>query len=127
MMMRLLYILLFACLSLALDKSAGQIISSAEQMTSEVSATDQVEQLICCRECNSDMLRTMRTAAPTIAQNATSTTQQVRHRSDEQLKYYAAAIPSRRAGHVTRIFEFDTVRSTLRVAYYLHALCRLRI
>ncbi len=126
MMLRLIYILLFASLSLALDKSADEVVS-ADMTRVEVSAPSQAEQLWCCRECNSDMLRTMRTAAPSIAQNATSATQQVRHRSDEQLKYYAAAIPSRRAGHVTRIFEFDHFRSTLRVAYYLHALCRLRI
>lgn len=126
MMLRLLYILLFVVLSLAVDKSAGDV-ASADVGRVEVSAPSHAEQLWCCRECNSDMLRTMRTAAPTIAQNAASTSQQVRHRSDEQLKYYAAAIPSRRVGHVTRIFEFDTVRSTLRVAYYLYALCRLRI
>lgn len=126
MMLRLIYILLFAFLSLALDKSAEEVMS-ADMASVELSAQDNAEQLWCCRECNSDMLRTMRTATPTIAQNGTSTIQQVRHRLDEQLKFYAAAIPSRRAGHVTRIFEFDTVCSTLRVAYYLHALCRLRI
>lgn len=126
MMLRLFSILLFVVLSLAWDKSAGDVASDGVGRV-EVSAPSHAEQLWCCRECNSDMLRTMRTAVPTIAQNSTSAIQQVRHRSAEQLKFYAAAIPSRRAGHVTRIFEFDHFRSTLRVAYYLHALCRLRI
>lgn len=31
------------------------------------------------------------------------------------------------AGHVTRIFDFNLHRSSLRVGYYLYALCRLRI
>lgn len=42
-------------------------------------------------------------------------------------KIMASAISDRRAGHVTRIFEFNHFRSSLRVAYYLYALCRLRI
>ncbi|MBR3775689.1 MAG: hypothetical protein IKL12_06235, partial [Alistipes sp.] len=77
MMLRLLYILLFVVLSLAVDKSVEDV-ASADVGRVEVSAPSHAEQLWCCRECNSDMLRTMRTAAPTIAQNATSTSQQVR-------------------------------------------------
>lgn len=42
-------------------------------------------------------------------------------------KILSAAIHSRRAGHLTEIFEYNHFRSSLRVVYYLHTLCRLRI
>lgn len=99
----------------------------ASKAAMEVSASDFAVQLHCCREYNSDMLRTSRTAASVSVQTHTVASQQVRHRADEHSKSYAAAIPLRRAGHVTQIFEFNRFRSSLRVVYYLHALCRLRI
>lgn len=42
-------------------------------------------------------------------------------------KTLSAAIPSRRVGRITKIFEFNHFRSALRIVYYLHSLCRLRI
>lgn len=42
-------------------------------------------------------------------------------------KIFSVAIHSRRAGHLTHIFEYNHFRSSLRVVYYLHTLCRLRI
>ena len=45
----------------------------------------------------------------------------------ESNKLLSAAIHSRLAGHLTIIFEYNHFRSSLRVAYYLHTLCRLRI
>ena len=42
-------------------------------------------------------------------------------------KSLSAAIPSRHVGRITKIFEFNHFRSTLRIVYYLHSLCRLRI
>ena len=42
-------------------------------------------------------------------------------------KTLSAAIPSRHVGRITKIFEFNHFRSTLRIVYYLHSLCRLRI
>lgn len=42
-------------------------------------------------------------------------------------KILSAAVHSRRAGHLTEIFEYNHFRSSLRVVYYLHTLCRLRI
>ena len=104
-------------------ESAG--VKSKAQM--EVAASDFATQIICCRECNSDMLRTPRSFVPISVQNNAPMCQQVRHRGGEQLKFYATAVSLRRAGHITRIFEFDYFRSSLRVVYYLHALCRLRI
>ena len=126
-MLRFLYILLFSvCLSSAEHsprvESAG--VKSKAQM--EVAASDFATQIICCRECNSDMLRTSTSATTISVQNSTVAQQHLRHRGAES-KSYAATIPMRRAGHVTQIFEFNFFRSSLRVVYYLHALCRLRI
>ena len=45
----------------------------------------------------------------------------------ESEKLMSAAIHSRHSGHTTHIFEYNHFRSSLRVAYYLHTLCRLRI
>ena len=45
----------------------------------------------------------------------------------ESNKLLSTAIHSRLAGHLTIIFEYNHFRSSLRVAYYLHTLCRLRI
>ena len=42
-------------------------------------------------------------------------------------KTISAAIPSRHVGRITKIFEFNHFRSALRIVYYLHSLCRLRI
>ena len=42
-------------------------------------------------------------------------------------KTLSAAIPSRHVGRITKIFEFNHFRSALRIGYYLHSLCRLRI
>lgn len=50
----------------------------------------------------------------------------IRHRIECE-KLMSAAIHSRHSGHTTHIFEYNHFRSSLRVAYYLHTLCRLRI
>lgn len=122
-MLRLCYILLFTLLALALDKgSADSSVASDESMHGQHYA----EQWICCRECNSDMLRT-RSEASCSLQNNSSAHQQVRSRVVQAHKVFSMATPTRRAGHVTQIFEFDRFRSSHRIVYYLHALCRLRI
>lgn len=59
-------------------------------------------------------------------QNNTTLRNTLRHRSLSE-RIMAEAIHSRRAGHITKIFEFNIFTSSLRVAYYLHTLCRLRI
>ena len=126
-MLRLLYILLFACVAL-LGNYSPELEQGAvcDESHSEIVAENRTEQFVCQRECNSDMIRTSSSGA-IIVQSNTATSQQVRHRGEEQLKFYASAVPARRAGHVTRIFEFNCFRSALRVTYYLYALCRLRI
>lgn len=103
-------------------ESAG-VVSKAQM---EIAASDYAQQLLCCRKCNSDMLRTS-SSASVLSVHSHTLVQQVRHRVTEQSKIYAVAIALRRAGHVTHIFEFNLFRSSLRVIYYLHALCRLRI
>ena len=127
-MLRLVYILLLAIAAFTFDFSAQS--ERVEQRTSsrtEVAAQTYAEQWICCHECSSDMLRSPRSFASLSVQNNAPASQQVRHRGGDQLKLYTTAVPLRRAGHVTRIFEFDYFRSSLRVVYYLYALCRLRI
>ena len=127
-MLRLIYILLLAVAAFIFEHSAqSEMVEQCLHSQTEVVAQNYAEQWVCCKECNSDMLRTPRSFAPISVQNNAPALQQVRHRGGEQLKFYATAVPSRRAGHVTRIFEFDYFRSSLRVVYYLHALCRLRI
>ena len=127
-MLRLIYILLLAVAAFTFDHSApSERVEQSAASHIEVAAQSYAEQWVCCKECNSDMLRTPSSFAPISVQNSAPAWQQVRHRGGEQLKFYAAAVPLRRAGHVTRIFEFDYFRSSLRVVYYLHALCRLRI
>lgn len=59
-------------------------------------------------------------------QHNSSTRHNLRHRSLGE-KIMSEAVHSRHAGHITRIFEFNPFRSSLRVAFYLHTLCRLRI
>ena len=123
-----MYILLLAVAAFIFDFSA-QSERVAQSLPSHIDVATQnyAEQWVCCKECNSDMLRTPRSFAPVSVQNSASVWSQVRHRGGEQLKFFATAVPLRRAGHITRIFEFDYFRSSLRVVYYLHALCRLRI
>lgn len=86
------------------------------------------EELICCRECNSDMLlRTSRTIVTVGQNNLTSLSNSVRSRHESHHKSLAQAFSESHAGRVTRFFEFNHFRSSLRVVYYLYALCRLRI
>lgn len=128
MILRLFYILLFVCVTYLCDSHPElQQETAPNYPHSEVVADTHAEQLICCKEYNSDMLRTPRSMTTITSQSNTVTSQQVRYHGEEQLKFYATAVPARRAGHVTQIFEFNQFRSSLRVAYYLHTLCRLRI
>ena len=65
--------------------------------------------------------------APTAeVQHNLSSRSNLRHRTLAE-KILSAAIHSRKAGHITKIFEFNPYTSSLRAAYYLHTLCRLRI
>lgn len=48
-------------------------------------------------------------------------------RTNSSERVLLAAISSRHAGRITKIFEYNHFRSILRVVYYLYTLCRLRI
>lgn len=86
------------------------------------------EQRACAVECNNDpRLPVPETFSAergggSVVARATS-----RRPGGERVKLLAPAVPDRRAGHVTSIFEFDIYRSSLCAGYYLHALRRLRI
>ena len=91
-------------------------------------ASGYVKELICSREYNGDMLlRTPRTIVTVGQNNLTSINSNVRTRSESHVKSLLQAIPERHAGLLTRFFEFNHFRSSLRVVYYLYVLCRLRI
>ncbi|MBQ4127823.1 MAG: hypothetical protein IJD72_07640 [Alistipes sp.] len=82
------------------------------------------------RMYNNDMFRasTPRCIVLEEAQTLTTTSSSARYRtSNTSLKIMATALSERRAGHVTKIFEFNRFTSSLRIGYYLYALCRLRI
>ncbi len=132
-MKKLCYILLamasLYCVSL-LDKSEAQTVCADAQgyMLSESVDNDFREELICCRECNGDMmLRTQRSFVTVGQNNLTSSNHNVRSRSESHDKYLVMAFHESHTGHVTRIFEFNHFKSSLRVVYYLYVLCRLRI
>ena len=87
-----------------------------------------VQELICSREYNGDMLlRSSRTSFTVGQNNLTSLNNSVRSRSESHTKSLQQAIPECHAGHLTRFFEYNHFRSSLRAVYYLYALCRLRI
>ena len=50
-----------------------------------------------------------------------------RQRHSQTTKLSIHISPCRHKGHVTNIFNYNEHRSSLRVVYYLHTLCRLRI
>ena len=131
-MKRLLYILFalvgfsgFSCLN---DERVSECSRTQGYVVEESVASGYVEELICSREYNGDMLlRTPRTTVTVGQNNLTSINSNVRTRSESHAKSLLQAISECHAGHLTRFFEFNHFRSALRVVYYLYVLCRLRI
>ena len=77
-------------------------------------------------------LQTFGNARTSTIYTSTAKAQQSHQRSNlrqriECEKIMSAAVHARHSGHTTHIFEYNHFRSSLRVAYYLHTLCRLRI
>ena len=131
-MRRLLYILFalvaFSGISHLDDGRVSKCSHTQGYVVDESVASGYVEELICSREYNGDMLlRTPRTIVTVGQNNLTSINSNVRTRSESHVKSLLQAIPERHAGHLTRFFEFNHFRSSLRVVYYLYVLCRLRI
>lgn len=131
-MKRLLYIFFalvaFSGISHLDDRRVSEGGHTQGYVVDESVASGYVEELICSREYNGDMLlRTPRTIVTIGQNNLTSINNNVRTRSESHVKSLLQAIPERHAGHVTRFLEFNHFRSSLRVVYYLYVLCRLRI
>ncbi|MBQ1253912.1 MAG: hypothetical protein IIY05_06175 [Alistipes sp.] len=77
---------------------------------------------------HNDILRAGSTSSNSVVQRGDeSENSQARHRNPHTLKSAVHATPCRHAGHVTDILNFNHYTSSLRVGYYLHSLCRLRI
>lgn len=80
-------------------------------------------QLAVCLEYNNDLR-----APVSLQRQAPSSQNVVRHRGgDGHNRIILCDEKLSRQGRITHIFEFDKVKSSLRNAYYLHTLCRLRI
>ena len=132
-MKKLLYILLLVVAYAMFNPSESANVREGEKLCVDgeyVSGTIddnfRVEQL-CCKEYNSDMLRSPNTTMSFGQSNNNSISNIVRSRVESHSKTISQAVPERHAGHVTQIFEFNHFRSSLRVVYYLYVLCRLRI
>lgn len=75
-----------------------------------------------------DVLRSPSTTTSVVVQRSTeSSHNEARQRSPYHFKSLLHSTPCRYAGHLTEIFNFNQYTSSLRVGYYLYALCRLRI
>ena len=129
-MKKLIYILFVAfaivCLSTMGEEQHGGDVQRYE--VKECVDKQQHNELICCRECNGDMMLRSSRSVVSVGQNSHNTiNNSVRSRHESHTKTLAKAVVESHAGHLTRIFEFNHFRSSLRVTYYLYALCRLRI
>lgn len=129
-MKRLIYILfaVFAIICLSTQGEEQRVGDVQQYVVKESVDKQHHNELICCRECNSDMmLRTSRSVV-SVGQNSHNTINNgARSRHESHSKTLAQAVVESHAGHLTRIFEFNHFRSSLRVTYYLYTLCRLRI
>ena len=98
-----------------------------------------VATFVAAEDCNShdelsleilrnDILRSPSTNSNIISQRGTDgMQQQARQRNVSHSKSLPHTTPCRYAGRITEIFNFNQYKSSLRVGYYLYALCRLRI
>lgn len=85
-------------------------------------------ELFYSREYSGDLfLRTSRNIVSVGQNNLSSINNSMRSRHESHTKSLMQAVPESHAGHLTRFFEYNHFKSSLRVVYYLYALCRLRI
>lgn len=87
------------------------------------------DQLAMLRECGSDMLRSAGSRTLLCFEESVTSlpANHFRQRNSSESEIVPHVEPCRHLGHVNHIFDYDYFRSSLRKAYYLHALCRLRI
>ncbi|MBE6204224.1 MAG: hypothetical protein E7136_02825 [Rikenellaceae bacterium] len=127
-MRRLCYISLLATLLLLLSAFVDEPMayaSASNEPREERLETGYERELLCAKEYNNDLWRSPRTI--TTLTNSTQQSVQQRHRTHLSIRITPHIPSERRAGHLTQIFEYNHYRSSLRVGYYLYALCRLRI
>lgn len=127
-MRRLCYISLLATLQLLLSAFVDEPMAYAttsNEPREERLETGYERELLCAKEYNNDLWRSPRTI--TTLTNSTQQSVQQRHRTHLSIRITPHIPSERRAGHLTQIFEYNHYRSSLRVGYYLYALCRLRI
>lgn len=133
-MLKLLHILLFVfCYSVADALSLPQTTQDVE-CGYVVASNDSIRASQPFQERNVDESRGVmlmpRTALRYVVETASvsAASPALRYsRVSGSSKTLSAAIPSRHVGRITKIFEFNHFRSALRIVYYLHSLCRLRI
>ena len=133
-MLRLLYILLFVLCCSVTDASSSPLASQCVECEYVAAGDDNIALPIPLDDHSYDAAQGVmlmpRTASRYVVEtgNGGAVSPTVRYnRSNGSSKTLSAAIPSRHIGRLTKIFEYNHFRSMLRVAYYLHTLCRLRI
>ena len=126
MMLYTYFLLLITALVSPLDKNEA-ITECIESSVVEYSIVEQNDnrQLAVCLEYNSDLRAPV--SSSNVLQRESSSQNVVRHRGAAHERVHSCGEFASRQGHTTHILEFDKVRSSLRKAYYLHTLCRLRI
>lgn len=125
--MLLTYFLMLAS-ALFSPANSGEVITECiEPAVVEYSIAQQFsrEQFAVCLEYNTD-LRTPATN-PSVVQRESSSQSVSRHRVGSQDRVSLCKDIVSHQGHTTHVLEYDKVKSSLRKAYYLHTLCRLRI
>lgn len=121
-----MFAMLYALLSLLSDGGLTDCVPvGEEQLPSSTLEQGYERELLCAKEYNNDVWRSPRSV--NVSCSGANRSMQSRHRTTYLSKITPQTPSERRAGHVTHIFEFNHYRSSLRVGYYLYALCRLRI
>ena len=130
----MLYILLFVFYSSVADASSLRTSQACVECGVISACDDNIFQSGPFDERNGDTWETTmllpRTAARYIVENAggSSLLPAYRYsRTGGPIKSLSEATPHHHVGRTTKIVEYNHFRSILRVAYYLHTLCRLRI
>lgn len=95
------------------------------QPTVEIGTYSTTEPLYLVLRSNRNLWRVSRTHS--VSGSSGIRIAKLRHRTNSISRISLPTSVESRAGHVTRIFDFNLHRSSLRVGYYLYALCRLRI
>lgn len=102
--------------------SVAEDSASAESRGQNASYVEQGTTLLTPNTSRSNVVN----SPTTVKTNSGSARLSVRQKIESE-KMLSAAVHQRHAGHITHIVEYSYFRSSLRVAYYIYTLCRLRI